>query len=272
MEHIPSIPWHTIESIIDIAFQRSRVVMMNEAHHGDLRCIRTRVIGQRAIQAAHKAGVHYLAMEALSPDAPELLDEVNRIKQLPTQDTQHIGYYLKQVDMQAMVQSALNLGWTLIPYEVDMTRKPADIAQKDNTDDAVTNWREEQQARNLIATLRQLPDSTKLLVWCGNSHHLKIVVQPSSIDTTKVAWVPMGYQFKQLSGIDPFVIDQMYSVRFPGLPANQRTQDQLLLIAETLRGFGGTAGVLYNEIRTVLNMNIHEGNDAYIISLDNEME
>ena len=270
MEDISSISWHSVEAIVAIGFQRSRVVMMNEAHHGDLRCIRTRVIGQRAIRFAHNIGVRHLAMEALSPDVPELLDEVNRTKQPLGQNIQRLGYYLKQPDMQTMVQIALDLGWTLVPYEADLTHKPADIAQKNNVDDAVTNWREEQQAYNLIDALRQLPDDIKLLVWCGNSHHLKIVVPPSSTDTNGVAWVPMGYQFQQLSGINPFVIDQILSVHFPGQPLNSWIENRLPLVEEQLREFGGTAGVLYDETPPILN--VYKGNDAYIISLDNEME
>lgn len=270
MDYIPSILWHNIESIVTIGFQRSRVVMMNEAHHGDLRCIRTRVAGQRAIQFAHKVGVRHLAMETLSPDTSELLDEVNCTKQLPRQNIQRLGYYLKQLDMQVMVQTALDLSWTLVPYEADLTRKPAAIAQKDNMDDAVTNWREEQQARNLITALQRLSDETKLLVWCGNNHHLKIVVPPSPADTNGMEWVPMGYQFQQISGINPFIIDQTPSIRFPGQPSNSWIENQLPLFEETLREYGGTAGVLFDELSPVLN--VHKGNDAYIISLQNEME
>lgn len=270
VKHISSIPWHSVEAIITLGFQRSHVVMINEAHNGDLRCIRTRMVGQQAIQSAHNAGVRHIAMEALSPKIPELLDEINHTKQLPQQDIERVGYYFKQPDMQVMVQTALTLGWTLIPYEVDINRKPANIAHKDNTDDAVTNWREEQQARNLIAALRQLPDDTKLLVWCGNSHNLKIVIPPSSTDPDCVAWVPMGYQFQQMSGIDPFVIDQTYSVRFPGDASHPGMIARLPEVEEVLVHFSGTAAVLYDDLFPVLK--VHEGNDAYIISLDNEME
>lgn len=270
MELIPSMPWHSIEAIVTIGFQRSRIVMMNEAHHGDLRCIRTRMIGQHAIRSAHEAGVRHLATEAISPREPALLDEINRTKRLPQQDIQRVGYYFKQPDMQALVQTALDLDWTLIPYEVDMTQKPADIAHKDNMDDAVANWREEQQARKLIAAVQQLPDNTKLLVWCGNNHHLKIILQPSQQEVGRLAWVPMGYQFQQLSGINPFVIDQIRSVRFPHFQQDKWLQERLPFITNILQEFGGTSGVLYDEIKQMVN--VHEGNDAYIISLDNEME
>jgi hypothetical protein len=72
--------WHSPEEIIEIAFPRSSVVMMNEAHNGWKRCIRTRQIGQRILPVAHQAGVRHLAMEALNPVFAE---EGNRTRLVP---------------------------------------------------------------------------------------------------------------------------------------------------------------------------------------------
>ena len=38
-------PWRTPEELVEIGFSRARVVMMNEAHSGDERCVRTREVG-----------------------------------------------------------------------------------------------------------------------------------------------------------------------------------------------------------------------------------
>ena len=38
-----------------------------------------------------------------------------------------------------------------------------------------------------------------LLVWCGNSHASKVEHEE---------WIPMGWHFRDMSGVDPFVIDQ----------------------------------------------------------------
>ncbi len=37
-------PWRTPEELVEIGFSRASVVMVNEAHSGDERCVRTREI------------------------------------------------------------------------------------------------------------------------------------------------------------------------------------------------------------------------------------
>ena len=59
--------WRSPEEIVAIAFQRARVVMMNEADSVLQRCIRTRQTGQRIFPVAHQGGVRHFAMEALRP-------------------------------------------------------------------------------------------------------------------------------------------------------------------------------------------------------------
>ncbi len=58
--------WGSVEELTRWGFTHAPVVMANEAHSGLTRCIRTREIGIRIIQAAHRAGVRRLAMEALA--------------------------------------------------------------------------------------------------------------------------------------------------------------------------------------------------------------
>jgi hypothetical protein len=48
--------WRTPEELIDIGFSRSRVVMMNKAHNGSLRCVRTREIGRPILPTAQEQG------------------------------------------------------------------------------------------------------------------------------------------------------------------------------------------------------------------------
>ena len=78
-QHAQVLHWRTPEELAEIGFSRSRVVMMNEAHSGDQRCIRTRLIGQRLLPALHRLGVRHLAMEALYT---RTTDEVNRTRQI----------------------------------------------------------------------------------------------------------------------------------------------------------------------------------------------
>jgi hypothetical protein len=248
--------WRTPEELLEIGLGRSPVVMLNEAHEGPKRCIRTRQIGQRVLPTAHKAGVRHLAMEALSLF---FVEEANRARQVPEVG---IGMgYLHQPDMRSLIQAALDLGWTLIPYEGNFfERYPSD----NSLSVEYTNLREEEQAKNLIRALQDLPSETKLLVWCGNRHSTKTVVQ---------GWMPMGYQFKQLSGIDPFVIDQTPTVYF-----SQRSPEEQQRIQQFLRQFAselvrksGTAGFLSEETPASFFQS-SEGADAFMVSFLNELE
>jgi hypothetical protein len=188
----------TPEELLAIGFSRSRVVMMNKAHDGMRRCVRTREIGRRLLPAAHAAGVRHLAMEAL------------------------YGPYLTQPEMQRFVEAAEALGWRLIPYEVDSMMS--------------TNEREERQARNLTAALAQLPKDAPLLVWCGNGHLYKQQMSDSD-------WRPMAHVFWEISGVEPFSIDQTVTAEFtPGMTGSWHK------LADSQRwrldALGGTAGLL----------------------------
>jgi hypothetical protein len=190
----------TPEELLAIGFDRSRVVMMNEAHDGMKRCVRTREVGVRLLPAAHAAGVRHMAMEALG------------------------GPYPTQPDLQHLVDDAEELGWRLIPYEV--------------TSRMTANEREEEQARNLAIAFAQLPPNAPLLVWCGWGHLYK---RARSDD-----WRPMASQFWEISGIEPFCIDQtvtVESVRLPTGPWHELGRSQ----AWRLDALGGTAGFLVED-------------------------
>lgn len=269
--------WRSPEEIVEIGFQRSSIVMMNEAHAGMKRCIRTRKIGQRILPIAHQAGVRHLAMEALFNTFAEQCN-----------NTRHVANssqgYLSQPEMRELIQAALHLGWTLIPYEADSLQwllakygaafqQPANLQifsnpfhkyQSDLVSMEFTNWREEQQARNLIFTLQALPANSQLLVWCGNSHHSK---------TANQDWTPMGYCFQQFSKINPFVIDQTRTVKFD-FRDNDLETEITSQFSEELAKYGGTAGLLLEEIPSSLAKYQFEqlGVDAVLLSTENELE
>jgi hypothetical protein len=263
--------WRSPEEIVEIAFQRASVVMMNEAHNGWKRCIRTRQIGQRILPVAHRAGVRHLAMEALFPTFTE---QSNRNRVLPEKSEG----YLAQPEMRSLIQTALDLGWSLIAYEANFVgwlsaRHDLTLPNTDNfyeishqlqpyqselTSMEFTNWREEQQARNLIKALEYLPADTPLLVWCGNSHQSKRPMQ---------GWVPMGYQFKKLSGMDPFSIDQTRTANFTDDPYHFEPFKEF---AQDLAAFGGTAGFLPQEAPSTFMHNT--GADAFLLSIHNKLE
>src|SRR5947209_8191145 len=129
--------------------------MANEAHNGLARCVRTREVGVRMVRAAHEAGVRRLAMEAL-----------------PHRRGQSLG----------PIGTALDLGWTLWPYEPVIEITP-DTDRDHLRSMEFTNWREREQAANLCRLLEAAPGEP-MLVWCGNSHASKVEHEE---------WVPMGW-------------------------------------------------------------------------------
>ena len=128
--------WRSPEALVTIGYQRSTVVMMNEAHSGLQRCIRTREIGRRILPAAHQAGVRHLAMEALWPY--HFAEEANRTRCLPTTLTEG---YLAQPEMRLFMQAALDLGWILIPYEPELRRILRKSRKLQSLDPERLNWR-----------------------------------------------------------------------------------------------------------------------------------
>jgi hypothetical protein len=131
------------------------------------------------------------------------------------------GPYLEQPEMKRFVDAAEGLGWRLIPYEFESRNR---------------NEREESQARNLTAALGQLPADAPLLVWCGWGHLYKEGLSDSDFR-------PMASWFWELSGIEPFSIDQTVTVvPSPSMtgPWHRLAQGQQW----RLEALGGTAGFL----------------------------
>ena len=242
--------WRPVEDLMRWGFAHAPVVMANEAHNGLARCIRTREVGVRMIQAAHEAGVRRLAMEALphrrgEPQGPILATPP---------DTQG---YLAQPDMRRLIGAALDLGWTLWAYEAVIEVTP-DTDREHLRSMEFTNWREREQAANL-ARLLDAARGEPLLVWCGNSHASKVEHEE---------WIPMGWHFRSTSGVDPFVVDQTVTVAFRE-DGQQWVLDLLASLSDTLAAHGGTAGILRDQAPPLLAG--WAGVDALVVSTDNEL-
>jgi hypothetical protein len=194
-------------------------------------------------------------MEALFD--PSLVEAANDSRHLPEVRSPS---YLAQPEMRVLIQTALDLGWTLAGYEADMSLAPNGW---DPMGEAFTNWREEQQAHNLVNALEDLRSDAQVLVWCGNGHLYKD--RSPEGDRT---WVPMGSRFQQMSDIEPFAIDQTQTVEF-GHPVPDRQTRFLKSHASTLRSLGETAGFLTEETPPLWTMC---GVDALLLSVDNRME
>ncbi len=232
------------EELLRAGLDRSKVVMVNEAHDGDRRSIRTRVVGRRLLPVAHELGVRHMAMEALWDR--EFTARANLRRVVPPAE---LGY-LSQPEMRGLIQAALDLGWTLLPYEADMSKAPS----KDLMAREVTAWRELEQARNLVDVL---PDAATL-VWCGWGHLSK--PRRDSLDGFK----PMAKHFWELSGIEPFSIDQTTTVG----GRRDDVEEWLDLFWDDLAQLGGTGGFLLDEAPDGWFQNWA---DAYVLSLENKL-
>jgi len=228
---------------------------MNEAHSGYLRCVRTRELGRALLFVAHAGGVRHLAMEALWDRG--VTERANAARRLED----GLGGYLGQPEMRALVDAALDLGWTLHAYEADISQSPAGDGPEDN---AAVNWREDQQARNLGAVVSGLAESERILGWCGNGH-LNRQSMTASKDGELVTWTPMGSLVGGYCGIEPFSIDQDMTVEFGGGEV-----EWLPPLREVLEHHGGTAGFLAGDAPEELAW-LDGGADAFVLSLDNAL-
>ncbi|MGB7342123.1 MAG: hypothetical protein WBC91_24720 [Phototrophicaceae bacterium] len=263
--------WLSPQAIIKIGFEQCRVVMMNEAHHYMQRCIRTREVGKRILQIAHQSGVRYLAMEALTP--ADLI--INQTRRITSSDNE----FFNQAEMRDFVQTALNLGWTLIAYDVDtrdyLHSKRLQLDYKAYTteewnDIVCTNefwqWRESSSAQTLTEQFMQLAEDQKMLVWVGWQHHSPKPIM--MFDNEKQH--TMGYYFQQITKTKYFSIDQTTTIFDDPYFEDWRLYAQNHI--DSLNTFGGTAGFirdnLPSELQTVSNLHLH---DAYLLSTQNQM-
>jgi hypothetical protein len=241
--------WCSVEELTRFGFARSSVVMANEAHNGLARCVRTREVGVRMIQAAHEAGVRRLAMEALpapASDSPEPIRDIPAAK----------DGYLAQPEMRRLISTALDLGWSLWAYEaaVDLRKDQAELLSLE-----FTNWREREQAKNLCRLVAAAPGDP-ILVWCGNGHASR---------KGGGGWVPMGHHFATTSGIEQFVIDQTVTVDFTGQGPDSWVPGLLAKLSGILAAHGGSAGILSEQAPAPLDF--RHGVDAIVLSTENEL-
>jgi hypothetical protein len=242
--------WRSVEELTHWGFARAPVVMANEAHDGLARCVRTRAVGIRMIRAAHDARVRHLALEALPAPA------AGAIAPVPVIPPRRSGY-LAQPDLRALITAALELGWTLWPYEAAF-ESPAPTGPGRLTSMEFTNWREREQARNLGRVLAAT-GGERLLVWSGNGHAARAAVGD---------WVPMGAHFAAQPDTSAFIVDQNVTVEFGGR-AQPWVAELLAGLADVLAAHGGTAGILSEHAPDVLRDGA--ATDAVIISTDNAL-
>ena len=158
--------------------------------------------------------------------------------------------------MQRLIGTALDLGWTLWAYEAVIDFTP------DTDRNTGAGWSASTGGSASAANLGHLLDTAPgepLLVWCGNGHATKEKCGDL---------VPMGWHFREMSGVDPFVIDQTVTVDF-GEEGQQWVQELLESLDDILAAHGGTAGILRDQAPPPLDG--WAGVDALVVSTDNEL-
>ncbi|MHA4810633.1 hypothetical protein ACX0G9_21180 [Flavitalea flava] len=158
---------------IRFAAQQHRVIMINEAYSKP----QHRAFTLSLLADLYRQGFRYLAMEMLNNFSNHSLTRLNL----------HTGYYTAEPVAGELVRTALDLGYTLVSYE-DTAASLHTPGQRDSV-----------QARNIYQILRD-DTAAKILVHAAYARISK--------KKTADGYTPMGLAFKQLSGIDPFTIDQ----------------------------------------------------------------
>jgi len=152
-----------------------QAIFLNEAHHVP----QHRAFVMQILQPLYDKGFRYFAVETLM-ESDDLLNE----RKFPTNGS---GKYTREVVCADMVRYALEIGYTLVPYEKEGVK--------------TSKEREKGQAQNLKERIFDSNPDAKLLLLAGYAH----IKEDSS-----QYYVPMAYYFKQITGIDPFTITQEF--------------------------------------------------------------
>ncbi|MES2372982.1 MAG: hypothetical protein V4557_10410 [Bacteroidota bacterium] len=152
--------------------KNNRVVMINEAHDKPAH----RAFTASLLEELYQQGFRYLAMEMLS----------NYRRTAITKLDAYTGYFTSEPIAGELIRKALELGYTLVPYE-------------DTARNHTVNQREYAQAENLANFIKTHDTTAKILVHAGYGH----IRKGASGD-----FIPMAAYFKIISGIEPLTIDQ----------------------------------------------------------------
>lgn len=168
---------NAIDFIVEQSKQ-TQVVIINEAHHNS----HHRVFTKSLLRKLFDQGYSNLGLEALS--YKDNLDSLNHIRKYPIQKT---GYYIKDPQFGNLLREAIEIGYTIFPYETinsEADGKPREI----------------DQARNIQEVIDSKPNE-KFLIHCGFDHVL---------EGTHISWEKaMAARLAEYTGIDPLTINQV---------------------------------------------------------------
>ncbi|WP_372367345.1 hypothetical protein [Candidatus Uabimicrobium sp. HlEnr_7] len=159
------------KAICEVASTKN-VIFINEAHH----IPQHRVLPIMLLKKLYKQGFRYFAAETLNQ-----YDKMEE-RGYPVFSS---GYYTQEPLYGDLVRTAIKLGYKVVAYEHMGPR-----GQKQ---------RDEGQARNLYERIFKSDPNAKVLVHAGYAH---------IYEKETPYWSPMAKYFREISGIDPFTIDQ----------------------------------------------------------------
>ena len=165
--------------------QKEQIIIINEAHHKPLH----RVFTRQLLFGLYETGFNYFGLECLASNVIDpqidwlLMDSVLVDRGYPFQ-SYFTGTYTTEPQMGHLMRQGIKVGFQLFAYE---KYKKGD--------------RELMQAQNIKRILDKDPNA-RILIHCGWDHLLEDTIQTSG----KLKW--MAWHLKQLTGIDPFTINQ----------------------------------------------------------------
>ena len=160
-------------AVIERLARGRRAVFINEAHHVP----QHRVLTREVLKALYQQGYRYFAAETL-------YTFIYAERGYPVIGT--TGYYTDEPLYGDLVRKALELGYTVVPYE-------------SRSFDETQYERESAQAQNLIDRILEGDPDAKLVVHAGYGH----IYERATPD-----WTPMALLFKKRTGIDPLTVEQ----------------------------------------------------------------
>lgn len=166
-------PQNAKEYIINRS-KKEQVIIINEAHHNASH----RVFTTSLLQGLYDNGYRYFGIEALS-------DSLINKRKFPIMES---GYYTMEPQMANLINESEKIGFVLFEYET--------INKKNGKE------REIEQAQNIAKIIEKNPNS-KFLIHCGYEHVVEGT--PGNKNWEKA----MAGRLKEITGINPFTIDQV---------------------------------------------------------------
>lgn len=168
---------------------RARVIMINERHHA----ASDRLLTLRLLPVLYGKGFRYFSAEAISERDSKLNERPYPVEGLTT-----VGSYTQEPVYAEMIREARRLGFTIVPYEMSAAQGRGGPASGESRD----QFRDRIQASNLYRRIFRKDPNARVLVHAGYSH-----VEESVRDVPH-NWKKMAMFFRELTGIDPFTVDQ----------------------------------------------------------------